>query len=319
MKNTGFSEISETRLDYVGTDPWYCEIALTGRCNFSCEYCKRFDAELSTRRLASYLDTFSSCRHIQLTGGEPTLHSDFLEIVDLCREKADAVSLSTNGSFGADNYLKTGIRQFSISLDDYDHSRLRRKGYANPQVVEDSIRILSETSRVIVGVVVDDQNVDRIEKVVDHALSLGAADIKLAVVGDVNPTFTGSYDAYPILKYRVENFAWSKSPRPQLAPRCHLAENDVAIVGDYHYSCMVYFREGGKPIGNLSGNVSAERLAWARTHEPRKDPICQRYCMDFKCEYNRAKAARGWAPARGRLPDQGIVTVAPRQEKRRAD
>ena len=46
-------------------------------------------------------------------------------------------------------------------------------------------------------------------------------------------------------------------------------------------------RENGGAIGILDENIEKDRNLWYETHQPNLDPICKKYCMDFKCEFNR--------------------------------
>jgi len=260
LKNTGFAEITKERLNYRGVDPWFYEIALTGRCNFACTYCNRFSGDVNTESLAAHFATFDRCKHIQITGGEPTLHKDFFEIMSMCKAKAFRIGLSTNGTFGVENYLRSGADMFSLSLDDYDNAILLQRGYKQPELVVETITELAKSKYVNVGLVVDTLNVARIESIVDYILSLGVADIKISTVGGVKPIFRNSYQVYPILSYRVANFNEGREMRGWPANRCAMAANDVTIAGDSHYPCLVYFREGGKAIGKLSENVKAQVL-----------------------------------------------------------
>jgi hypothetical protein len=127
---------------------------------------------------------------------------------------------------------------------------------------------------------------------IDFILSLGVSDVKLSVSSHQShlmPDFIKDYSKYPILNYRVENFKNKKNMRGFPANKCYIASNDVTIVGKHHYPCLVYFREGGKPIGMVSKNIYAERNMWVLGHESKKDPICKKFCMDFKCEFNHAR------------------------------
>lgn len=297
MKETGFSEITYDRLQYNGEDPWYIEIALTGNCNFSCLYCNRFKAEVSYDVIKEYFSTFSYCKHVQLTGGEPTLHKDFERIIRLIRSKTKKIGLSTNGTYGIDNYLNLGIDMFSISLDDYDVDILKKRGYKNPGKIIETIKELSKHTYVNVGMVVDSINIDRAEKIIDFILSLGVDDIKLSTsTKDEMPlVFKNEYTDYPILNYRVENFKKGYRMRGNPPKNCHIVKHDVTIVGDCHYPCLVYFREGGKPIAKVSKNIMADRLQWFKNHNSKKDKICNEYCMDFKCEFNRNVKRRCYA------------------------
>lgn len=288
MRNTGFSEITPERLHYKGTDPWFIEVAITGLCNFSCKYCNRFSDQIDVKKLTSYFETFGKAKHIQVTGGEPTMHPDFEYIMRLCRNKSLKIGLSTNGSGNIEKYINSCVDMFSISLDDYDCNILRQRGYKNPEHVIETIRYLSKSNYVNVGLVIDSINIDRIEYIIDFIISLGVADIKLSTStkDERIPFFTKEYKKFPILNYRVENFKKGHQMRGWPGEMCKIAENDITIVGGNHYPCLVYFREGGKPIGRLEGNIMGQRQDWVKTHKPKNDEICKKYCMDFKCEFN---------------------------------
>lgn len=290
--NTGFSEITDKRLSYQGSRPWFLELAITGKCNFSCSYCNRFSGDLDVQAFSGWLDSVGKVRHIQVTGGEPTVHPDFQKIIALCRSHCEVLGLSTNASFGVDNYLDLPVDMYSISLDDLDHEVLRARGYRDPGLVELTIKELSRSRYVNVGLVIDDLNVGRVEQIVDHILDLGAQDIKLSVSSRamaVMPKFSKSYEGHPILAYRVKNFNEGKQMRGYPAKRCGIMQSDVTIVGDKHYPCLVYFREKGDAIGKVNDpNMIADRERWSRAHDCTADPICAKYCMDFKCDFNHA-------------------------------
>lgn len=295
--NTGFSEITQERLNYQGNDPWFAEVALTGKCNFRCTYCNRFSEELDVPAFEAWLGGLKTpLRHIQLTGGEPTVHPQFERLVALCRKHTEVLGLSTNGSWPIDKYLALPVDMFSISLDDYDLSVLRERGYREPAHLIVAIQALSRVRYVNVGLVIDERNVGRVEAIIDYILQLGADDVKLSIstkAMGLLPKFREDYEGYPILSYRVKRFNEGKPMRGYPAPRCGIAKNDVTIVGEKHYPCLVYFREKGAAIGSVRDpNMLQQRAAWAAEHDCTKDPICSKYCMDFKCDFNRALASK---------------------------
>ena len=300
MENTGFSEITNERLFYTGENIWYLEVALTGKCNFNCVYCNRFKSELDVGSFYNLLDShYSQIKHIQITGGEPTTHPKFMEIMHRCRDNAIHVGLSTNGSGNLLDYLNCEADMFSISLDDYDLSILEKRGYKKPQLVIDNIKALCAAKRYVnIGLVIDDLNYTRAEEIIKYILSLGVNDIKIATStkSEYLPVIDGNYEKYPILNYRVNRFKNGLDNRGNqscdLVPECGIVKNDVTIVGNSHYPCLVYFREGGRPIGKINNssykNILNERALWAEHHDCSEDEICKKYCMDFKCEFNKA-------------------------------
>ena len=203
------------------------------------------------------------------------------------------MGLSTNGSAPLDLYKSLGVDMFSISLDDYDTRVLIDRGYKNPMAIIETIEDIAEHHHVNVGVVIDSQNCDRIEQIIWCILSLGVHDIKLSVSthDEVMPLFNKDYDysRYPILSYRVDRFRQGKSMRGlgDQNTKCEISKNDIAIVGTKHYPCLVYAREKGNPIGDMSGNIKADRQEWYKNHTPQQDPICKQFCMDFKCDFNQ--------------------------------
>jgi MoaA/NifB/PqqE/SkfB family radical SAM enzyme len=304
MENTGFPEITEERLCFKGPGFWFCEIAITGLCNFRCEYCNRIDSRIDFDRVCEFIDDQKgTLRHIQLTGGEPALYTKLPELCRFIKERGVRLGISTNGSAEYEYYDSLGADMFSISLDDCDEELLLRRGYRNVPRIRDNIRRLSERRYVNVGLVIDTANCQRIEEVIAHILSLGAWDVKLSVStkDDVMPVFgSDDYSAYPILNYRVQRFRRGMKMRGIGRSenfKCALVRNDIAIVGNEHYPCLVYAREGGSPIGALGPSAEADRRAWSERHRPSVDPICSRYCMDFKCEYNACAAQIGYEHA----------------------
>lgn len=116
----------------------YLRLSLTDRCNFRCEYCSPADYEeggqLLTRgeirRLAAAFGKLG-VRRIRLTGGEPTLRKDLVEIVrDLASTPGiEEVALTTNGhrlQRLARPLLDAGLQCLNVSMDTLEAERLRR-------------------------------------------------------------------------------------------------------------------------------------------------------------------------------------------------
>jgi MoaA/NifB/PqqE/SkfB family radical SAM enzyme len=294
MINTGFSEITEDRVKYAGSGFWYCEIVLTGRCNFSCNYCNRFGSEIDIDLVYDFIERYKDdLRHVQLTGGEPTLSKHLSPLCKFIKDRNIKLGLSTNGSNEIEFYESLNVDKFSISLDDYDIDTLEERGYKKVGRVLRNIELLSKKYYVNVGLFVDKLNHDRIDDIIKFILSFGVKDVKIStsLKDDITPKFDNSnYTQYPILNYRVQRFREGKTMRGLNEEdnfKCELSLSDISVVGRSHYPCLVYAREGGTAIGDMSGDVKADRLLWYTKHEPKKDPICKKWCMDFKCDFNR--------------------------------
>lgn len=86
--------------------PRTVEIAITGACNLTCSYCsydarhgERHPDDLPTAALVALLEELGRCAVMKviLTGGEPLLRPDFLELVHAAVRNRMRFSINTNG------------------------------------------------------------------------------------------------------------------------------------------------------------------------------------------------------------------------------
>jgi hypothetical protein len=62
--------------------------------------------------------------------------------------------------------------------------------------------------------------------------------------------------------------------------------DDVAVCNGYHYPCIIYMRENGKPIGKVGKEMWQDRMDWYLEHDSSTDPICNKNCLDVCIDYN---------------------------------
>ncbi len=128
-------------VDGFGRAHTYLRVSVTDRCNFRCVYCMPAEGfELGPREeLLSYeeleriVGVFAALgiRRVRLTGGEPTLRRD---IVDLVRRVArlpgiEQVALTTNGlklDKLAGPLADAGLTRLNVSLDSLDPERFAK-------------------------------------------------------------------------------------------------------------------------------------------------------------------------------------------------
>jgi cyclic pyranopterin phosphate synthase len=114
----------------------YLRVALTDRCNFRCTYCSPAENEppeglLTRAELARLFRLFAGVgvRRIRLTGGEPTLRKDVVEIVADAASTpgVEDVALTTNGHRLAElvePLHAAGLGSLNVSLDTFQPARL---------------------------------------------------------------------------------------------------------------------------------------------------------------------------------------------------
>ena len=147
-------------------------------------------------------------------------------------------------------------------------------------------------------------NIDTVVSSIKFASSLGVADIRIVSAAQDNrmieelqkiPNYL--LQKHPILKYRVNHYIGGRNVRGITetdSNKCKLVLDDMAVAGGYHFPCIIYLREGGKPIGMISNNMRKERYEWYRRHNSYEDPICKKNCLDVCIDFNnKARNSKG--------------------------
>ena len=116
-------------------------VSLTDRCSLRCTYCMPFNFDkwlpsetlLKTDELIKVIEIAISqgITEVRLTGGEPLLRPDIVEIVSRISalENAPELSMTTNGvalAKMAKDLASAGLRRINISLDTLDWERFKR-------------------------------------------------------------------------------------------------------------------------------------------------------------------------------------------------
>jgi cyclic pyranopterin phosphate synthase len=119
-----------TMLDRYGREASSLRIAVTQRCNQNCIYCHKegqipSSREMSLEQVQRILKTAAGvgARKVKITGGEPLVREDIVDVVASSAEYFDEVSLTTNG-VGLDDLAtplrEAGLARINISLDTLD-------------------------------------------------------------------------------------------------------------------------------------------------------------------------------------------------------
>ncbi len=125
--------------DSYGREINYLRISLTDRCNLRCVYCMPMrglefvpnDELLSPTEIATVARaaTETGFRKIRLTGGEPTLRRDIVEIVSLLHDipGIEEIAMTTNGyrlKKLAKPLADAGLNRVNIHVDAINHDQL---------------------------------------------------------------------------------------------------------------------------------------------------------------------------------------------------
>lgn len=159
----------------------------TAACNLACAHCRRPDisaaGDLSTPEAEAFLEDLSSYARsiLVLSGGEPLVRPDLLDLASYARDLGLTVSLATNGTLVDAEWAKrisaSGIRRVAVSLDGADsatHNALRLQPGSFEAALEGCRHLLRAGLELQINCTVTRHNADRLEGVYRLALDLGA-------------------------------------------------------------------------------------------------------------------------------------------------
>ena len=171
--------------------PTNLQVELTTTCNLRCSYCYRKSGSneakgrLATSKLLEILRVLSDngLHSVELTGGEPLLHPDFIQIVRFCGERFSIIGLLTNGTLITESLIKELLpfrekMVISVSLDSNIRSvhddRRGQKGAFDKTT--NGLRLLSRQGFLTrVSMSVDQYNWKDVESTLLLARQLGAS------------------------------------------------------------------------------------------------------------------------------------------------
>ncbi len=218
-------------------------------CNFKCVFCHKeginiADDNLMTSkevgRIVKLLNKFG-VQYIKLTGGEPMLRPDILDILDEIKNVGiKEISMTTNGTKLvelAKDLKKHGLNRVNISLHSMDRwryflitgvDRLEYTLNAIEAAIEASLQPVKLNTVILKGL-----NEDELSRLIEYSRSLGGAEtntIQLIELLNVNPIFYRVYhvDLKPIEEH-IKKIAVEVRHRKLHNRPVYLLDNGVKI------------------------------------------------------------------------------------------
>ncbi len=238
--------------------PTYCVWELTLACNLRCGHCgsragAARDDELSTDECLNLVSDLAElgCEVITLSGGEPTLRTDWSTIARAIREQGMIPNMVTNGigldAAGAKLMKDSGLSNTAVSVDGppATHERIRGKG--TYPATERAIKLIQDAGLpVTVMTTVNTLNLPHLEEIHEQCRKLGASRWRLQLGKPM-----GNLD---------DHEDWVIKPRDllYLLPRLHrlAVESDLPIgIGD----SIGFFGPYDEPLRSVSWKGTAQR------------------------------------------------------------
>jgi len=285
------------RFDRPLSGPIIANLAITYRCNNVCYQCdlprpwfyrRRGEAELSTDEFKRIIDELAALRvaGINITGGEPSLRRDHLELLAHVKRAGLNANLSTNAftltePARVEALLATGVDSVNISLDaacaaTHDRVRGTPRSFEN---IERATELLVSARRnrrpsITYVFVIGTENHTELPAFIELAQARGVDSVGFMPVFDVyRDREPRSDDARRAMEASVARLreqkrgpdevfidntdaylslfgaAWrgEASPLQCYAPYHHILIDSYANV----FPCALPFSNGGPPIGNV--------------------------------------------------------------------
>lgn len=189
------------------------DVKLGFACNNNCRHCVVGDKRrrFKHRPMEELLREFGrgreqGCREVVLTGGEPTIRKDFLEVVRQAKRMGfERIQLQTNGRMMSyrgfcEQVVDAGVTDFLVALHGHVpelHDYLTRNNGNFVQTVSAIRNLKNLRQKVAVNVVVTRPNYRNIPEIATLLLRLGVDQFQMAFVHPLGNAYENFYSVVP--------------------------------------------------------------------------------------------------------------------------
>ena len=177
--------------------PVLVSLAVTRECNRECVHCYRKAVDqrgaIDSACFRAIVDSLAGMdiAILNITGGEPFVHEDIVDLARFAATKINCVTISTNGTLLERSILRDisqgGVKNLQIGLNaiyDTQHG-FDEEGFGK---VFKSIRIAFEEGiRVVGGVVLTRNTIGSLDEIFRHSSESGVSSIRLGPLMNVHP------------------------------------------------------------------------------------------------------------------------------------
>ncbi|MDT8716079.1 radical SAM protein [Clostridium sp. 19966] len=257
---------NESLLRYnINMSPTRVELELTEQCNLFCQFCYNTQKPIISTSVYQVLDKLydEGVLEIILTGGEPMLHPEFLNILDKCSKLFTKVMVQTNGTYITEEIAgcleKANVFGVNISLHGSKevHEQLTCVAESYGQAMLGIKRVLNKNIKVASNFVLTSLNVSYLGDFIDELYSIGLKEMTLTRftptgVGASNANLTISHqqliDALYCVKKKMDYYKDFKIILANSIPYCALP-NDLKFFCEYcHFGSSRFYID-------VNGNV----------------------------------------------------------------
>jgi MoaA/NifB/PqqE/SkfB family radical SAM enzyme len=198
------------------------------RCNYDCSYCPASihdntsaHTDIETLKLCvDKLMTLGKPIRLSFTGGEPTVHPKFPELIKYCKHVGvNWISVTTNGTLPYEFYNSLGVDQYVFSIHfEYDWQR-----------ITNTLRKLSDFSKIkLIGQVMAHNDHMPMVKIVRQVLQ---NDNIPSTVRRIRWT-EGDHDLFDDMRYHPDDLAWIKEQEATVEGNCVIDGTKIIHAND---------------------------------------------------------------------------------------
>lgn len=178
----------------------YVDMKLGYDCNNNCKHCIITNQRINAKRLKGYENrTTAECileindsiqaghKEIVMTGGEPTLRNDFIELVRYAQRSGLTVSVQTNGRlFRTWDFAKEVsqyVEYYIVAIHGSNaevHDRITRVQGSYEQTVSGIKNLVKLNKRVVAKVVISKDNMTDLQNILLLLYEIGVNDVNMA-------------------------------------------------------------------------------------------------------------------------------------------
>lgn len=161
--------------------PDVLDFRISAECNMKCPFCfgTKSSGKLNFEKLSSFFRFLreKGVKNVAITGGEPTLASDFPEIVVMLKRLGYHIALSTNGTFWENDTIRKLVFNYcdwiALPIDasvEHVHNHLRNFSTSHFELVcslLSKIRIQAPDLKIKIGTVVTKENIEDVAEILD--------------------------------------------------------------------------------------------------------------------------------------------------------
>ncbi len=297
------------KLDWIV--PSLIDIKVTRRCNASCPYCylARTSVDMDINSLRKFLDDLTHVEDLTirvsfvlLSGGEPLIHPQFEEVLELTLHYASKVGILTNG-IGLDNYLDVLTKHrdrvlIQVSIDSIDEELYAGLKGVEPKTLKRVLVAVREAIErdltIYIAIPVSKRNIEDVPQTAKELKKMFGDRVKLRIapvisVGEADERYAIRPEDLSLLSKIREYSEQFGDPLEIEAAKKMVSESPIGNCGAGWLRIYIDAEGYVKPcpispdstrLGHISEGVakvlgSAKTITFAEMNPPNAEGICR--------------------------------------------